>query len=32
MPDKLNYTSLFERVGETHEIAEIIIATNPNIE
>jgi recombination protein RecR len=32
MPDKLNYASLFERVGETVEIEEIIIATNPNIE
>ncbi len=32
MPDKLNYATLFERVGETIDIEEIIIATNPNIE
>ncbi len=32
MPDKLNYKSLFIRVGEDREIAEIILATNPNIE
>lgn len=32
MPDKLNYTSLFARVGESNEIEEVIIATNPNIE
>lgn len=32
LPDKLNYTSLFERVGESMTIEEVIIATNPNIE
>lgn len=32
LPDKLNYASLFERVGESIDIEEVIIATNPNIE
>lgn len=32
MPDKLNYRSLFSRIGEHPEIIEVIIATNPNIE
>ena len=31
-PDKLNYQSLFARIRENTEIAEVIIATNPNIE
>lgn len=32
MPDKLNFSTLFDRVLENSEISEIIIATNPNIE
>jgi recombination protein RecR len=32
MPDKLNYKSLFSRIGESRDIEEVIIATNPNIE
>ena len=32
LPDALHYKSLFERVGESVEIEEVIIATNPNIE
>jgi recombination protein RecR len=32
MPDKLNYKTLFSRVGESSLIEEVIVATNPNIE
>jgi recombination protein RecR len=32
MPDKLNYKTLFSRIGESPLIEEVIIATNPNIE
>ena len=31
-PDKLNYLSLFERIGEDVRIDEVILAMNPNIE
>lgn len=31
-PDKLNYTSLFERITTDAQISEIILAMNPNIE
>ncbi len=31
-PEKLNYDSLFVRILENPQIAEVIIATNPNIE
>jgi recombination protein RecR len=32
MPDKLNYESLFIRIGESIMVEEVILATNPNIE
>ncbi len=32
LPDKLNYSTLFERITDHTEITEVIIATNPNIE
>jgi recombination protein RecR len=31
-PDKLNFKSLFERIATDHEIEEVILAMNPNIE
>ncbi len=32
LPDKLNYRTLFARIGENPEITEVILAMNPNIE
>jgi recombination protein RecR len=31
-PDKLHYTSLFERIIHQSDITEVILATNPNLE
>ena len=31
-PEKLNFNTLFDKVAENSEIAEIILAMNPNIE